>query len=279
MNENILIGATIANAARRLEPVSDSPRLDAELLLARALDVARSYLFAHPEEQLDPGAATRFEASVLRLLDSVPLAYITGEKEFWSMNLMVSPATLVPRPETEILVEQALRQIPEQGEFRVLDLGTGCGAVAIAIARERVNCEVAATDCSEDALAVARENARQLDIPNVSFVPGDWVEAVADRMFDIVVSNPPYVPAADPDLLRLKHEPLQALAAGMDGLDAIRSIARESRRVLREDHFVLVEHGDRQQRAVEDLLQAAGWHDIACVADLAGRARVSSARR
>ena len=279
MNEYLHIAAALSQATEQLRPVSESPRLDAELLLARALDVPRSYLFAHPEDLLDPAAAVRFGANVARRQDGVPLAYITGEKEFWSMTLMVSPATLVPRAESEVLVEQALTLIPEDEKFQVLDLGTGSGAIALAIAKERFNCQVTATDASADALAVAQQNARQLELSNITFLRGNWIEPVHDRTFDLIVTNPPYVPDNDPDLERLKHEPLAALASGDDGLDAIRHIAREARKVLREGHYLLLEHGDNQQHDVADVLQQAGWHDIDCLEDLAGLPRVTLARR
>lgn len=279
MNENLQIAAALSAAAEQLRAASESPRLDAELLLARALDVPRSYLFAHPEETMDAAAAARFEANVRRRQDVVPLAYITGEKEFWSMPLMVSPATLVPRPETELLVRQALGLIPEDAASRVLDLGTGCGTIALALAKERRNCQVTATDCSAEALAVARQNARQLGLANIEFVQGDWLEPIAEREFDLVVSNPPYVPGGDPDLQRLRHEPLLALASGDDGLDAIRLIATAAPQVLCADRHLLLEHGDRQRDEVAGLLQAAGWREIHCCTDLGGLPRVTMARR
>lgn len=279
MHEYLQISALISDAAEQLRCVSESPRLDAELLLARALDVPRSYLFAHPEDEPDRAAAKRFGASVARRLDGVPLAYITGEKEFWSMTLMVSPATLVPRPESEVLVEHALRHIPDREEFQVLDLGTGSGAIALAIAKERFHCQVTATDSSTEALAVAQQNARQLGLSNTTFLHGDWFAPVQRRTFDLIVTNPPYVPDADPDLKSLKHEPLTALASGVDGLDAIRQIARGGWQVLREGHYLLLEHGDKQQDDVARVLQQSGWHEIACYKDLAGLPRVTMARR
>lgn len=279
MNEFLQIATALATATEALRAVSESPRLDAELMLAMALDVPRSYLFAHPEDRLDPAAANRFEAFVQRRRDDVPLAYITGEKEFWSMQLMVGPASLVPRPESEILVEQALRLIPEDMAAAVLDLGTGCGAIALAIAKERRLCQVTATDCSEEALAIARENARQLDLSNITFVNGDWTDPVRGESFDLVASNPPYVPAADPGLDRLRHEPRVALVSGDDGLDAIRKIAREAWQLLPEGQHLLLEHGDRQREDVAQVLRRENWHEIRCIDDLAGLPRVTMARR
>jgi release factor glutamine methyltransferase len=277
LNEFVKIDAALAEGTERLRGVSDSPMLDAELLLARALDVPRTYLVAHPEDTLDPAAVERFFSAIERRSDGLPLAYISGEKEFWSMTLFVSPDTLVPRPETEVLVHQALRRIPDRDSFAVLDLGTGNGAIAMAIARERANCDVTATDISDAALDVARENANRHALPNVEFLSGDWTAPVAGRTFDLIVSNPPYVPSADPDLERLKYEPQMALAAGDDGLDAIRRIAVEARSVIKSDGTLLIEHGDRQQQEVAGILSTEGWREIRQVNDLAGKPRVTIA--
>lgn len=277
MNEFLRIDVVLTEAVSRLTDISDSPRLDAELLLARAIDVPRSYLFAHPDDTLDPAAIARFTAAIDQRADGVPLAYITGEKEFWSMTFQVTPHTLVPRPETESLVEQALSRIPKRATASVLDLGTGSGAIALAIAKERPLCTVVATDVSAAALTTARENARHNGLPNLEFLQGNWFEPVAGRKFDIVVSNPPYVPDADPDLARLRHEPLGALASGADGLDAIRHIVEQAGRFMNRGGILLIEHGDRQSEAVAGLLRAANWSDISVHEDLAGIPRVTSA--
>ncbi len=277
MNEFLKIAAALADGTEQLRGVSDSPRLDAELLLAQALDVPRSYLFAHPEDALDWAALERFCSSLERRSDELPLAYISGEKEFWSMTLIVSPDTLVPRPETELLVDQALQHIPKNENFSILDLGTGCGAIALAIAKERPHCDITATDVSDAALAVARENANRLALANVEFLCGDWTAPVAGRTFDIIASNPPYVPEADPDLERLKHEPQIALLSGKDGLDAIRRISVEAKSVLRPGGTLLIEHGDNQAEEIARILSADGWGEISQVNDLAGKPRVTIA--
>jgi len=279
LNEFVKIRVALADAVERLATVSDSPRLDAELLLARALDVPRSYLFAHPEDELDSAAVARFLTTIERRTEGAPLAYITGQKEFWSMNLMVTRDTLVPRPETEILVDQVLLRIPQDDAMKVLDLGTGSGAIALAIAKERPVCDVTATDFSAAALAIAKENARQHGLPNIEFLLGDWLEPVAGQMFDIIVTNPPYVPSADPDLERLKHEPLSALASGPDGLDAIRRIAVDALLLIKPGGSMLIEHGDEQHAAVAEILQEAGWQDTGVTNDLAGIPRVTTAVR
>ena len=273
------IDAAIAEASERLSTVSESPRLDAEILLCRTIDMPRSYLFAHPEDELDELTASRFGSVLERRLSGEPMAYIMGIKEFWSHELLVSPATLVPRPETELLVDLALRKIPRKAEWQVLDLGTGSGAIAIAIAGERRMCQVTAVDISEQALAVARENVRALALGNVELELGNWTDPVRDRRFKLVVSNPPYVRGDDEALLKLQHEPQSALAAGEDGLDAIRVLARDCGAILDADGALLIEHGAEQPQAVAKLLESHGWADICCHNDFAGLPRVTVARR
>ena len=179
------LDAAIADAAERLSRVSDSARLDAEILLCQTIDMPRSYLFAHPEDVLDELTRDRFETLMLRRLNGEPMSYITGTREFWSHELLVSPATLVPRPETELLVELALREIPRNAEWQILDLGTGSGAVAIAIAGERLMCKITATDISPDALAVARENVRHAQMSNITLLEGSWIAPVAGSKFEL----------------------------------------------------------------------------------------------
>ena len=279
MTDSLRIDAVLDDAARRLQSVSDSARLDAELLLARAIDMPRSYLIAHPEDVLDELAAGRFEQALGRRLDGEPMAYITGSREFWSLDFMVTPATLVPRPETELLVDLALREIPRDAEWQVLDLGTGSGENALAIERERSLCRLTVTDISGDALAVAEQNARQLEIPDVEFLTGDWTEPVAGRTFNVIVSNPPYVRAGDTALDALRREPQAALVAGDDGLDAIRVLARDCGALLAREGVLLIEHGAEQQDAVGTLLHEHGWTGINCHKDYGGLPRVTVARR
>ncbi len=243
-----------------------------------AIDVPRTYLFAHPEDSLDDLALERFEKSMARRIAGEPMAYIHGTREFWSLELMVTPATLVPRPETELLVDLALREIPRRAERHILDLGTGSGAIALAIAKERPGCHVTATDISEEALAVARQNARQLELPDIEFLAGDWAEPVRGRSFDVIVSNPPYIKASDEALAALAAEPATALVAGEDGLEAIRVLARDCKALLNETGVFLVEHGADQESAVAALLEQHGWHDVRCQKDYAGLPRVTIAR-
>ncbi len=278
LNEFMSIAELLADAAHRLEAVSESPRLDAELLLARAIDTPRSYLIAHPEDTPDAAAAGRFHDAIDARAAGKPLAHITGEREFWSLDLKVTPATLVPRPETELLVEHAIGFVSRREPMRVLDLGTGSGAIAIAIAKERPLCDVLATDISEEALLVAEHNARAHDVANVSFAAGSWLDAAAGQTFDVIVSNPPYVRADDPALEALAFEPQTALAAGADGLDAIRKIVVDARSAAKSGAILLIEHGADQGDAVAELFAQAGWLDVRGVRDLAGLPRVTAGR-
>jgi release factor glutamine methyltransferase len=273
------LDAAITDAVERLAPTSDSARLDAEILLCQTINMPRSYLFAHPEDELDDLTKDRFDALLQRRISGEPMSYITGTKEFWSHELLVSPATLVPRPETELLVELALREIPRKAEWQILDLGTGSGAIAISIAAERLLCTVTATDVSPDALAIAAENVRQADLANVICMSGAWTEPVDDQQFNIIVSNPPYVREDDEALQNLRHEPLSALASGADGLDDIRVLATDCGGILAADGWLMMEHGADQQTDVANILAAAGWVDITCHNDLAGKPRVTVARQ
>ena len=276
--ETISIDTALAETTRRLGKISDSARLDAEILVARSIDMPRSYLFAHPEDILDEFALQRLGETLERRLAGSPMAYITGMKEFWSLELLVTSATLVPRPETELLVDLALREIPSDAEWKILDLGTGSGAIALAIARERATCDVTAVDASADALAVALQNVRQLDLPNVSCVEGDWTTPVADQSFQVILSNPPYVATGDAALAALSAEPDLALISGSDGLEAIRRLAHDCLAVIEDGGLLALEHGNEQHTAVADILESNGWRDIACFDDYAGNPRVTTAR-
>jgi len=277
MTESTRIDEVLGSATERLSDVSDSARLDAEILLSRSIDMPRTYLFAHPEDTLDQAACERLNRLLDRRLSGEPIAYITGIREFWSLQLIVSPATLVPRPETELLVDLALRQIPRDANWQILDLGTGSGAIAVAIASERSLCQVTAVDQSAAALEVARENVRQLDLGNVTCLEGDWTRPVAGRQFNIVVSNPPYVRVDDAALDTLGSEPIAALVAGDDGLDAIRILASDCGEILGANGLLLIEHGADQQHDVEKLLLDHGWTGVVCHHDHAGKPRVSVA--
>ena len=270
------LSSLLAASEERLAAVSDSPRLDAELLLADALGTNRTWLFTHADEPPPDDALAGFEQRLDRRLAGEPVAYILGQREFWSLPLKVTPATLVPRPETERLVEIALELLPRRHTQRIADLGTGSGAIALAIANEREDCHVVAGDVSEAALAVARENARDLDIDNIEFVLSDWCQELHGKPFDLVVSNPPYVSEDDPALDRLAAEPRGALASGPRGLDDIERLAGEVREILKIGGHFLVEHGADQEADVHEILERHHWKEIHCYKDHAGLPRVTS---
>jgi len=255
-------------------------RADAEALLLHVLGQSRSWLFAHADDALDTDVRTAFEALVARRAAGEPVAYLTGRRGFWTLELEVTPATLIPRPETELLVELALERLPRDMACRVADLGTGSGAIALALASERPQAQVVATDASVDALAVARRNAQRLGIGNVRFVQGDWLAPLTGERFALVVSNPPYIEAADPHLARgdLRYEPAAALASGADGLDAIRCIVAGAPAHLDPGGWLLFEHGWNQGDAARALLREAGYVQVFTAQDLEARDRVSGGR-
>jgi len=270
--------AADASAATADEAWADARR-DAERLLQHALGVERAWLFAHDDEMPDTERAAAFNRLVARRASGEPSAYLTGRREFHSLDLAVTRDVLIPRAETELLVEIALDRLPDDEVVHVADLGTGSGAIALALARARPHARVLATDTSEAALTVARANANALGIRNVAFARGSWCAPLAERGFQLIVSNPPYIAAADPHLARgdLRFEPPSALASGADGLDAIRTIVREARRHLKAQGWLLFEHGHDQGHAARELLEAAGYREIFSATDLEGRERVSGA--
>lgn len=259
---------------------SPTPRLDAEVLVMHVTGLTRAQLITRAAEPLTPDPQSRLEALLARRARGEPIAYLTGAREFWSMELRVTPAVLIPRPETELLVEQALALIPKEAAWTLADLGTGSGAVALALARERPRCRVIATDASEAALAVARANAQRLGLRNIEFRHGEWLAPLAGLTLDLVVSNPPYVADGDPHLDQgdLRFEPRAALVAGRDGLDALRTIAADARERLKPGGWLLLEHGQEQRLAVRGILQANHYCDLRCHTDLAGLDRVSVGR-
>lgn len=277
------IGAVLARAVERLADLSGAePRLEAELLLAHLLDKPRSHLYAWPEKILPHELRSAFDVLIARRLAGEPVAYLTGEREFWSLSLRVTPDTLIPRADTETLVERALALIPEESRWRVADLGTGSGAIAAAIARERPRCRITATDRSAAALSVARGNFRQLGLDNVRVRSGDWLEALRGvPPFDLILSNPPYIALDDPHLQApaLRHEPRSALTAGPEGLDDIVRIVDDARGHLKAGGWLLLEHGFRQGEAVRARLQQAGYGQVTTHRDLHGNERVTIGQR
>ena len=260
---------------------ADAGRAEAEYLLAHALGRDRTWLHAHADAAIAPAAQARFDALVAARRAGQPVAYLLGDAGFWSLELVVSPAVLIPRADTERLVELALERLPRDARATVADLGTGSGAIALALARERPRARVIATDASAEALAVAQANARRLAIANVEFRHGDWLRPLAGVRCALIASNPPYIAADDPHLGRgdLRFEPRAALVSGADGLDAIRAIVRDAPAHLEPGGWLLLEHGWEQGAAVRALLQAAGLAAAFTATDLSGHERVSGAQR
>jgi release factor glutamine methyltransferase len=307
----LMQGKTLLETGLRMD--SGTSRIEVQMLLQSVLKVPRSYLLAHPEQVLNATQHAAFDSLLRRRLQGEPVAHILGEREFFGLSFRVTPATLIPRPETELLVELALKRIlsasapsparstpvgtpllrsdpsavPQTGgggrqagrerAFQVLDLGTGSGAIAIAIAHARPDTVVTAVDASKDALQVARENAQRLDIANVSFRQSDWFSALEGQCFDLIVSNPPYIAAGDAHLAQgdVRFEPLSALASGADGLDDIRSIVSQAGTYLEHGAWLLLEHGYDQAAQVCDIFHQNGFAEVFSAKDIAGIDRVS----
>lgn len=264
--------------------LNNSPRLDAidarfeaQLLLQYLLNANRAWLIAHENDTLPTDIQARFDQLVNRRADGEPIAYILGNREFYGLNLTVTAATLIPRPDTEILVDTALNKIPASTPLQILDLGTGTGAIALAIARQRPQTQVTAADASKAALEVAISNSKQLHIPNIHFLLSDWFNNLNDTLFDVIVSNPPYIENTDAHLNQgdLRFEPKSALVSGADGLDDIRRIIDGCLIHLRPQGWLMLEHGYNQAAAVADLMAQTGLVNIETFKDLGGNDRVT----
>lgn len=273
-------------SALSLDP--DTARIEAQMLIQQALGVSRAYLLAHPEQVMDEAQISAYRALLQRRMEGEPLAHILGEREFFGLNFKVSPATLIPRPDTELLVELALQRIPpplpapiyrEGGAraFSVLDLGTGTGAIALSIAHTRPETEVTAVDASQEALEIAQKNARLLNTANVRLLQSDWFSALQGERFDLIVSNPPYIAETDAHLAQgdLRFEPRSALASGADGLNDIRHIIAHAKNHLSVGGWLLLEHGYDQVAQVRALFDASGYTGAFSAPDLSGIERVS----
>jgi release factor glutamine methyltransferase len=274
----LTVGEALAEVSERLMGLPDgSPRLEAEILMGQATGLNRARILAWPEAPLGNDARRRLAALVERRSRGEPIAYILGHQGFWTLDLEVTPDTLIPRPETELLVELALALLRREARLLVADLGTGSGAIAAALASERPTWTLIATDRSPAALGVARVNARRLGLANLQTLAADWLTPFAPGSLDAVLSNPPYVPAADPHLARgdLRYEPRSALAAGPDGLDAIRRIAAAAPSRLKPGGLLALEHGFDQGAPVRSLLARAGLVGVETAHDLGGQQRVT----
>lgn len=268
------LDAVLRQASERVEME------DARPLLAYALGKPVSWLFAHGDETIEFSVLRRFRVLLKARESGQPVAYLTGRRGFWTLDLAVTADTLIPRPETELLVELALARLPAPSPAQVADLGTGSGAIALAIAKERPAAKIFATDVSGGALNVARGNALNNAIANVEFAQGSWFAPLAGERFDLVASNPPYIADGDPHLDQgdLRHEPATALSSGADGLDAIREIVANAGAHLKADGWLLLEHGWEQGPAVRELLRQARFAETSTEKDMEGRDRVTLGR-
>lgn len=279
MIKSVLISAQ-QQIVEALHLDKSTARLEARLLLQDLLGIQHAGLLIRETEELDPTTHQRFQQQLARRLAGEPIAYILGHREFFGLDLQVTVDTLIPRPDTETLVEAALAQIPIDQDYAVLDLGTGTGAVALAIASKRPKAHVTAVDFSQRALTVAKDNAQRLGLNRVEFIESDWFSQLGEHRFDLIVSNPPYIAEDDIHLSEgdLRFEPRTALAAGKDGLDDIRQIINKAQMHLNQEGSLLLEHGYDQAEKVSVLMQAAGFANIQHFKDLAGTNRVTAGR-
>jgi release factor glutamine methyltransferase len=268
--------ASVLKQAVAALAASDSAALDAQLLLAHSIGKSKTWLYAWPEAVLDSAALQHFEVLLKARIDGMPVAYLLGAREFWNLSLAVSPAVLIPRPETELLVETALTLGPV-GAATVADLGAGSGAICLALASERPLWTLHATEICPAALAVAQRNRQALALDNVRLLHGSWCEPLTAPSYDLIISNPPYIDADDAHLQQgdVRFEPRQALIAGEQGLQDIREIARQALPRLRPAGWLLVEHGWQQGAAVRDILEQAGFQRVQTRCDAGGRERMS----
>lgn len=254
---------------------TECSRLDAEVLLAHVLQKDRSYLRAHDSDELNPCQQEKFQTLVQQRNQGIPLAYLIGHKEFWSLELLVTPDVLIPRPETELLVETVLEILPKNQQITVADLGTGSGAIALALAKERPQWEITAVDFSAKALEIAKKNAQQLNIMNINFIQSDWCTELPRKKYAAIISNPPYIANDDPHLLALRYEPQSALIAEANGLAAFSSIMQQAKSHLKKQGLLLFEHGYNQEKSIKELFEKYSYTAIANKRDLAGLPRVS----
>ncbi|WP_105601233.1 peptide chain release factor N(5)-glutamine methyltransferase [Cronobacter sakazakii] len=255
---------------------SESPRRDAEILLAFVTGRTRTFILAFGETALTDDELTRLDALLARRAAGEPVAYLIGQREFWSLPLEVSPATLIPRPDTECLVEQALARLPAT-PCRILDLGTGTGAIALALASERPDCHVTALDVIPEAVALAKRNAQRLGIDNVTILQSHWFSALTDARFSLIVSNPPYIDGDDPHLSQgdVRFEPKSALVADDAGLADLETLVTEARRFLEDNGWLMLEHGWQQGEAVRELFTRAGYQGVETCRDYGGNERLT----
>lgn len=274
----LTIAKIIDEADQKLKPVSQTPRLDAEILLAHILNNTRSYIFTHKNESLLKHHLNSYLSLLERRTQGEPIAYLIGHKEFWSLDFVVTKDTLIPRPETELLVQLILSLFVAEKTIKVADLGVGCGAIALSLAVEKPHWLIHGTDISEKALEIAQLNLHRHGVKNVFFNQGSWCEALKEKDYQIIVANPPYIAENDPHLQFLSFEPRSALVSGNDGLEDIKVIIEQSRDYLAKNGLLFLEHGFEQQQAVMKLMLESGFEQVEGYLDVAGQPRVVSGR-
>ena len=275
---NNILSELQKQAIAELTGYSDSARLDADLILCHVLSIPRTTIITQDKMVLDTEQVKQIQALIEKRKQNYPIAYITGSRHFWDVELKVTEATLIPRPETELLVEMALSLFPEQKKIHVLDLGTGSGAIAIAIANARPTWAIVACDNSNEALSVADQNIATYDLTNIKLLNSHWFDAVAgEQKFNLILSNPPYIEENDPHLKLgdVQFEPLTALSSGLDGLDDIRLLIPEAKNYLQPSSWLWLEHGFDQAQRVKDIFNDHGYTDIKQHIDLSGHTRIT----
>lgn len=277
MNASTATIQSLLHYARSIFIESDTAQLDAELLLAHLLQKSRTWLHTWPDKHIDETTVAAYQQLIQRRQQGEPIAHILGRQSFWTLELKVTADTLIPRPDTELLVEEALSTIPEDAVWELADLGTGSGAIALAIASERPAAQITATDQSSAALAVARENAECYSLNNITFRAGSWLQPLPHHHFDLILSNPPYIETDDPHLTQgdVRFDPLSALTAGADGLDDLRQIIANAKTYLKSGGRLIVEHGYDQGKAVRSLFEQHHYTLISTRRDLGGQERIS----
>ena len=276
---NNTIKNTLDRAYEALKLVSDTAHLDAQILLSHCMQCTRTYLYTWPEKKMTESQTTHFQKLLNKRINGEPVAYLTGVKSFWNMELKVSPATLIPRPETELLVEASLACISAEKSSSILELGTGSAAIALALAQERLDCQIKTIEVSKQAYVIAQANIEKYSHGNVVLLEGHWFSPLVNERFDMIVSNPPYVADDDVHLKQgdVRFEPQQALISGAEGLDDLKHIISTAQTYLSDDGWLLVEHGYNQAEAVHDLFLLHEYMNIKQLTDHAGHIRVTAA--
>lgn len=271
------IAELLAQSSQQLSAHSDSPQLDADVLLCHVLQKERSHLRAWPEKILDQEQLDAFEQLLQQRLAGKPIAYLTGHREFWSLDLKVNEDTLIPRPETELLIETLLELYPANSNIQLADLGTGSGAIALAIASERPQWSIIATDIDAASLKLAQHNAEQHQLNNIQFIQSNWFEGLGGQTFDIIISNPPYIPDTDPHLEQgdVRFEPRRALSSGHDGLDDIRLLSAQASQHLKTNGLLLLEHGYDQKQQVRQIFTENLYKNIRQALDMLNQPRLT----